>query len=806
MALVLGNASRAQHAYTQLREFGFSARSASQPLSGLVQGPGGWLYGTSQGGYGSVIYRVQNDGSGFSIVHDFGGTNFPSRGALVLGSDGALYGTMILPNAIDGAVYRMQPDGSGFQVYALPIEAQIISGVIQGSDGRLYGTTYGGGANDAGTVFGINKNGSGFAIVHDFAVADGYQPAAEPLEGSDGGLYVPTRFGGNANAGVVCRMNKNGAGFFILHHFPASGTNDGRIPSSRLAAGPGGFLYGTTESGGLFGEDDLFSGAGVVYRVTTDGDIYNVVRRFEAGLGDGVKPRNVFLGFDGNVYGTSQNAGYAHNVDGIFRTTVTGDNFGFIFTWVSPDNESVQLNPVFQSADGTIYGTSAAGGASGVGQAFKVRPNGTQYQNLHEFSSTGADGSYPSALVRDEDGTLYGATLGGGATDSGTIYKLETNGTYSILHEFASPGGFPQGLIVGSDGYLYGSTYFGKNAFRLTKDGSEYIDLVDLPGAAVGPLIEGSDFLLYGVTEDGGANNRGSVFRMNADGTDLQVIHSFTNTTSDLAQPSGILEASDGKLYGTALRGGASGQGMVFKLDKDGGQYQVLHSFTAPSLILVSPNPLLEASDGYMYGTTRLGGTNSQGSIYRMSKGGSNQVLYSFEDTHGGRPIAKLAEGPGGWLYGVTADSGDFEGGYLFRFKAGAPPTAVHILYHFGNGSLGRNPAAGVVVGPASEIYGTTQFGGFSSGFGAIFRVDLKPILAIRRAGAGIELSWPWNGENYELLVTPGFQFPFNSSGVSTTNISERVIATVPLESGNRFYLLRKPAPRHFPPPPNAGR
>src|SRR5204862_4470719 len=124
---------------------------------------------------------------------------------------------------------------------------------------------------------------------------------------------------------------------------------------------------------------------------------------------------------------TSQNAAYARNVDGIFRMTVTGDDFGLVYTWVSADNESVQLNPIFQSADGTFYGTSAAGGASGVGQAFKVHSNGTQYQNLHDFSSTGADGSYPAILVRDVDGTLYGGTLAGGGTDSGTIYKIETN-------------------------------------------------------------------------------------------------------------------------------------------------------------------------------------------------------------------------------------------------------------------------------------------------------------------------------------------------------------------------------------------
>ncbi len=740
-----------------------------------------------------MIYKVKNDGTGFSIIYDFGGTNFPSRGALIVGSDGALYGTVILPNGADGGIYRIDTDGGGLQMYALPVAAETMSGVIEASDGRLYGTTSAGGGNEGGTLFGINKDGSGFALVHEFAAFspfDGFQPAAEPLESSDGGLYVATRFGGLENAGTVCRINKNGSGFSILHHFPATGTNDGRIPNSRLAEGQGGYLYGTTEAGGMFGDDDLFTGVGVVYQVKSDGDEYSVVRRFEGGINDGIRPRNVLVGTDGNLYGTSQNAGYAANVDGIFRMGTAGSSFSLIYTWVAADNQTVQLNGIFQSTDGNIYGTSAAGGSSGVGQAFKVRPNGTQFQSLHEFSSTGADGSYPTTLLRDSDATLYGATLSGGATDSGTIYRLQPDGSYSILHEFVAPSGIPQGLTAASDGFLYGSSYRLREIFRLSKDGSDYTVLTTLSGAPVGSLIEGTDFLLYGVTEDGGAGSGGSIFRLNVDGTDVQEVHSFTNNAGSPVGPAGIVEASDGKLYGTSLRGGANDQGMVFRLNKDGSQYQVLFSFVAPLGMLVSPNPLMEATDGYLYGATRLGGGNGQGSIYRMSKGGSNEFLHAFTSDRG-RPVGQLVEGPGGWLYGVTEDSGDFEGGHLFRFRLGSVST-VHVLYHFGNGISGRNPGGGLVVNSSNEIVGTTREGGFSSGFGTIFKVELRPVLGIRSVGDNFELSWPWNGENYNLQTTPNLAGPWSNPGVSSTNVGERVIATVPPGLGAGFYRLEK--------------
>jgi uncharacterized repeat protein (TIGR03803 family) len=790
---VFGTHARAQHQYRQLREFGFTEVAASQPLSGVVEGPGGWLYGTSQGGQGGVIYRVKKDGTGFSIIFDFVGNGTPSRGPLIVGSDGLLYGTLLLPASIDGGVYSIGTDGSGFTVHALPLQALIISGMIEGQDGRLYGTTFGGGAHDGGTVFGINKNGSGFAVVHHFGSAafDGLQPLAEPLEGNDGQLFVTTPGGGTANAGVVCRMSKSGAGFFVLHHFPALGTNDGRIPNGRLWEGPGGYLYGTTEAGGVGGEEDLFGGFGVVYRVSTDGDIYSVVRRFEGGVSDGQRPKNVFVGADGLLYGTSQNGGFARSVDGIFRMGTTGDNFTLVFTWVTSDNQSIQLNGIVESTDGNFYGTSGAGGANNAGQTFKVRPNGTQYQNLHEFSSTGSDGSNPWALVLDGDGTFYGSTLAGGANDAGTIYKLETNGNYRVLHDFAPEGGFPFGLVGGSDGFLYGSSYYGQEIFRLSKDGSEYSVVTTLQGAPVGPLIEASDFLLYGVTENGGTHQRGSVFRVNPDGSDLEDVHSFTNTSNNLVAPAGVVEASDGKLYGTTLRSGASNQGMVFRMNKDGSQYQALYSFVAPVGTLVSPNPLCEGSDGYLYGTTYRGGSNGEGIIYRISKSGGYEFIDAFAAGRG-NPVGKLVEGGGGWFYGVTQESGNFNGGHLYRFRIQAAAT-IYILHHFGEGNLGRDPGTGVVLGSAGEIYGTTQHGGFSGGYGTLFRVDLRPILTIARTGTDILLSWPWNGETFNLQATDNLGLPWATISAGATISGERVNARVTPGAGPRFYRLQKP-------------
>jgi uncharacterized repeat protein (TIGR03803 family) len=296
-------------------------------------------------------------------------------------------------------------------------------------------------------------------------------------------------------------------------------------------------------------------------------------------------------------------------------------------------------------------------------------------------------------------------------------------------------------------------------------------------------LIEASDFLLYGVTENG------AVFRLNSDGTDLLLIHSITNSSDDPVSPAGVMEASDGRLYGTSLRGGANNQGMVFRLNKDGSEFQVLYSFVGPIGTLLAPNPIREASDGYLYGTTYRGGGNNRGSIYRISMAGAFEFLHAFA-VGGGGPIGQLAEGPNGWLYGVTQDSGNFDGGHLFRFKLG-PASPIYILHHFGEGNLGRNPAAAPVIGAAGEIYGTTPYGGFGEGFGTIFRVDVAPILAVRRAGAGsLELSWPWNGETYHIEATPDLASFWSYYAPGPANIGERVIATVPLATDAQYFRL----------------
>jgi len=170
-------------------------------------------------------------------------------------------------------------------------------------------------------------------------------------------------------------------------------------------------------------------------------------------------------------------------------------------------------------------------------------------------------------------------------------------------------------------------------------------------------LIEASDGKLYGTTHGGGTNNAGTVFKLSRDGSGYTVLHTFSRTGSDGTNPgtgwdssAGLVEGSDGMLYGTTLSGGGPNDaGTVFKLNKDGGGYTVLHRFTGPEGDGLEPSALMVGSDGALYGTTKAwGGINGAGAVFKLLSDGTGfQVLHRFAFVEG-TGYAPLVEGSDG--------------------------------------------------------------------------------------------------------------------------------------------------------------
>ena len=235
------------------------------PLGGLTAGGDGFLYGTTAGGQVGIgtVYRIAPDGTGFSVLHSFASADVP-MGSLLVGADGILYGTTAAggDNA-QGSVFTVHTDGTGYvQLYSFAGGADggfPQAGLTSIGDGFLYGTTSDSGlVNTHGTVFKIAADGTGFATLYSFSGGgDGDSPYAPLALGTDGKLYGTTFGGGAAGLGTIFAVGPDGTGFATLASLSGAG-GDGGSPQAGLTLGTDGRWYGTASSGGPGGTGAVF--------------------------------------------------------------------------------------------------------------------------------------------------------------------------------------------------------------------------------------------------------------------------------------------------------------------------------------------------------------------------------------------------------------------------------------------------------------------------------------------------------------------------------------------------------------------
>ena len=339
------------------------------------------------------------------------------------------------------------------------------AGLVQGRDGNFYGTAPNGGPNSNGTVFAISPDGSFFTNFYNFTGGtNGAGPFGGLIVGADGSFYGTTYGGGASNVGTVFRISTNGVpsslGFL-------SGTN-GANPDVALVQAPDGSFYGGAKYGGPYPNTTQGgTGYGSIFRITTNGALSTPVL-FDST--NGANPSSLVLGRDGNFYGTtawggnisSFNLGYGT----VFRLSPDG-TFTNLYKFTGGNDGGFPQATLVQGQDGIFYGTTQAGGSNSIGTLFKITPDG-QFTSLVSFPSSSV-GSYPyGALVQGSDGNFYGTTyIGGDASQHGTIFEITPAGNLTQLIQFSGPGGAYPGaspqssLVQGSDGNFYGTTVNG---------------------------------------------------------------------------------------------------------------------------------------------------------------------------------------------------------------------------------------------------------------------------------------------------------------------------------------------------------
>ena len=402
--------------------------------------------------------------------------------------------------------------------------------------------------------------------------------------------------------------------------------------------------------------------------------------------------------------------------------TVVGNRaFSVVYSFTAPSNgyffqNGASPNTLLQGNDGNLYGTANGGGNYGnysrVANCFNygcgtIFSSGTtgNLTLLRQFA--GIDGGMASgALIQGLDGAFYGTTTGGGASSTcavnggvaacGVVFRVNNTGTYTILHSFnALDGAFPQGgVIQASDGNFYGTTFGGGNPAScplLQTPGCGTIFKMDSSGNVttlhsfsvadgmmpMSKLTQATDGALYGTTAQGGSNNEGTIFRIDLLGN-FTSLHSFAVTDGD-SPYAGLVQATDGNLYGTTWAGGSSNAGVVFRMSLSG-NLAVLKSLESIGKNTQGSNvaaALVQASDGFLYGTTDYGGASNSGVVFRLDLSGNFTVIHSFSGPDGANPDSGLIESNGGVLYGTTqsggsgwrASSGSNGGGVIFALS-----------------------------------------------------------------------------------------------------------------------------------------
>jgi uncharacterized repeat protein (TIGR03803 family) len=377
---------------------------------------------------------------------------------------------------------------------------------------------------------------------------------------------------------------------------------------------------------------------------------------------------------------------------------------------------------------------------------------------IHSFTGPTQGGAWPyTGLIQGTDGNLYGTTSSGGGGSCtfgcGTIFKINPQGTLTMLYSFQEPEWGPSsGLIQANDGNFYGTTAYGGGSsncyayngcgtvYKITPEGgmTTLYSFSEL-AAPLSGVIQASDGNFYGTTYYGGGGSCpsgcGTIFQLTPEGT-LTTLTSFAGT--DLSGPGGLVQATDGNLYGTTLYGGAGnafrfdGNGTVFEITP-GGTLTMLYSFCAQTNCTDGggPTTLIQAADGNFYGTTLYGGTPGNGTVFKITPGGTLTTIYSFcsepDCTDGNEPMG-LMQAADGNFYGTTLH-GSSRGGTIFEINAGKLTRIYKFSPSGGVYPDGANPNAGVMQAADGRFYGTATYGGTSSdctdGCGTVFTFGL---------------------------------------------------------------------------------
>jgi len=755
--------------------------NGANPFAPLIQGTNGLLYGTAVWGGASgdgTVFRMTTNGTGVAAWSLIAATtgSLPYAG-LVQGQDGNFYGTAHNGGTDGyGTVFKLTSGGALTALHTFNNQdgAYPDPTLVQGGDGNFYGATYGGGTNSSGTIFKITPAGV-FKSLFSFDNTNGATPLAPLVEDSSGNFYGTTYAGGAYGAGTVFKLSGDGV-FTTLYSF--TGGDDGDHCSDGLLLASDGNLYGATQFGGLYG-------FGTVFRISVDGTLATLVQ-FD-GYQGAAAFGTLIQGIDGNLYGITDFGG-TNGVGAIFRlsingalqitaqpqsqTVFTGDTvlfsvatFGALptsYQWIRNGTNLVDGGNVQGSSsrvltltnvsltDATNYSvivSNAYGAVSSAQASLQVLDSAPQIVSgpVSQTVLAGAtvefmveaNGAAPLSYQWQKNGTnlVDGGNISGSATATLTLSSVVTNtsGTYSVLVSNAV------GSIASSNAQLAVLPVISPSASLV----SLYLFSSSASLPAFNPyagLFQGSDSALYGTTLSGGSEGFGTAYRTGVSGG-FVVMHSFTNSPDGASPRAGLVQIGAGNLFGAAAGGGPNQYGTLYEMTR-GGVVTPLYAFSGGD---DGGNPLASlalGNDGKLYGTASVGGTNGLGAVFSLATNGVLTVLASFSSGQGTYPAGPLVQGSNGLFYGTTSAGGSNGLGTVFGLNTnGLLGPLVSFDY-----DQGAYPSNGVIQASDGAFYGTACYAGTNGGWGTVFRMMADGTLTALHSFNGLDGAYPTGG------------------------------------------------------------
>jgi uncharacterized repeat protein (TIGR03803 family) len=615
--------------------------------------------------------------------------------------------------------------------------------LVLGPDGNFWGISHSGGFNNSGTVYKFDpESGTVTTVVHFWNYRDSLGYVLEKGLTNDGNGFMWGK--GSLQAYKV----EVATGVLTV-----TGADTGPIPAGPVLASDGlGFLWGTTSSGGPLAKGTLFK-----RNVATGVETTVVEFTGLSGPNRGASPKGALLNDGlGFIWGTTSEGGsggagtlFKVNAESGVLTTLVDfalsgapDQSGWPIAGLASDGKGFLWGitlPVpwgnWQSGGFTIYKVDAATGVRTIEAEVSQNPAHPQ-----------------SELVTDDTGILWGTTLDGGTR--GTAFKAEiATGEIRKIVEFSGMKGTAPyaGLSRDDLGFLWGTT-----SQSFTTDGSGGRGTIFKIDPATGgfetvltftgndgarptsTLLNGGDGYMWGTTDYGKTGGHGTVFKVNVTTKEITTVIEFTGTAAPHkgSFPNALERDESGNIWGTTRIGGSLNYGTVFKIDTATGVMTTVVEFTGDGAINKGNTPnsgLCSDANGFLWGTTRLGGAQNFGTVFKVNPAtGVLTTLAQLTGSGGIRPgkwpMGKLMSDGSGAIWGTTGwggVSGTNDFGTIFKLDAasGTFSTVMEFTESATNVNFGLYPRGGLLKHSDGYIYGTTVSGGQGYG-GTIFRID----------------------------------------------------------------------------------